>query len=45
MTTRMNLQGITLNEISQTEEDTCHVIHLIWEPKNPNQQNKMETDT
>ena len=45
VTTPMDLEGITLSEISQTEKDTYCMIslgHKIYKVKQGNQQNKMK---
>ena len=45
-TTCMNLEGIMLSEIGQTEKDKYIVISYMWNLKNKtNEYNKTETDS
>ena len=37
-TTWIDLEGIALSEISQTEEDKCHVICCVWTLEKQNKQ-------
>ena len=45
-TTWMNLQGMLLSEVSQTEKDKYHMISLIymWNIKNKTKQTKNNTE-
>ena len=47
MTTWIDLEGIMLSEISQTEKDKYSVITYMWNLKNKtnNEYNKTETDS
>ena len=39
-TTWMSLEGVMVNEISQTEKNKCHMISLYVESKKQNKQSK-----
>ena len=42
MTAWMDLEGIMLNEVSQTEKDTVRCIPYMWDLKNKTNYNKKE---